>query len=205
LGLIIAAVVVHSMVEFPLWYGIVLFPFGVILGALNRSVAGERKINVSRSMTAAVFVGGLMFVAAASWDYTRVVLAFATLELEQQPSYRGPVYTNKPEFSLYSQFFDYCHVAKVNVTSGMDPDNIVFLERVSLRFGFPAILTRLALAYAYNHRQNEALQVLISIKYLHSIAYESTYKDWAGYAKQDPNFYSPLFDRMPKPNSAKNE
>jgi len=201
LSLIIVAAMVHSLVEFPLWNGFLLFPFGVMLGALNRPAAGERVETLSRYWVAAVCSAGLIFVSAASWDYVRVVLAFSTLEAEQRPGYLGPVNTTKPDFSLYAQFFDYCHVPKIAVRQGMNPEEIAFLERASLRFGFPSVLMRLALAYAYNNRQNEALQVLTSIQHLHPSAYEKTYSTWAEYAKQDPNFYTPIFSRMPAPVS----
>lgn len=199
ISLMLVAICMHSMVEFPIWYGFILFPTGVMLGALQVKRLGIRYIEVSRYWIVVVWSVAVLFIGLASWDYYRVMLGFNALHWQQAGKTSGTGSTEKPEWTLYPQFYDYFSVVKVKIYPGMPKRDIQFLEQAALRFSFPPILHRLALAYAYNQRQDEALQVLISIKYLHGVEYEKTYGLWADNAEKDPHYFKVIFQHMPKP------
>jgi hypothetical protein len=201
LSLIIVAIAAHSMVEFPLWHAIVLLPLGVIIGALYRPQLGMRVISISRVWIISLSLCSLISIGGITWDYYRVINGFDALMWQQARLKDGVGSTDKPEFTLFTQFYDYFHIVKIKIYPGMPAEDINFLERASLRFTYPPILMRLAMAYIYNQRPTEALQVLITIQRLHRAAYVKTYETWRQYAQQDPNLFKEVFKRMPKPDS----
>ena len=81
----------------------------------------------------------------------------------------------------------------------MPKSDLEFLEREALRFTFQPVLSRLALAYANNHRSNEALQVLLIIHQLHIELYPTVYAEWQNLALTNRDLYGQIFSRLPKP------
>jgi len=199
IGLMLVAISVHSMVEFPLWHGFVLMPFGVMVGALHVERIGWENLFVGRkwllafSVTAAVLFGGI------TWDYMRVVDGFTALKWIQEGKKTGVGSIDRPEFTLFSQYYDYFHLIKIDVNPGMSKEDMKFLERVALRNGFTPILGRLAIAAANNGRPAEALQALIVIQRLDGVDYPAVYENWRGYAAGSVALYGGIFHRMPKP------
>jgi O-antigen ligase len=199
LSLIIIAAILHSMVEYPLWYGIVLFPFGVIVGALDPSRLSAKVLEVSRFWIIGLCSLAFVSMIAITTDYYRVMLGFNALVWQQAGEKNGIGSTDRPQFTVFPQYYDYFRLAKITVSPGMDVKEIDFLERSAMRFAYPPILMRLAMAYAYNKRQDEALQVLVTIQRLHKDEYESSYESWEKFAQHDPNIFAVIFAHMPKP------
>ena len=199
LSLILIAVAAHSMVEFPLWNAYVLVPFGVMVGALHGDGLGARQVSLARAWLILFLVGALSAVGFVSWDYHRVVQGFQALYWQQTGDARGEGGTEKPAFTLFPQFFDYMRIDKIKLYTGMPKSDITFLENMALSFGFPPVLERLALAYAFNHRPAEAVQVMVSEQRLHELYYPKSYALWATYAKQDPALFAQVFNHLPKP------
>jgi len=203
IGLILIAIVVHSMVEFPLWNAFILIPFGVMVGAVHGKQLGIATLSLARAWMGIVAFGAVVAIVVACWDYQRVTDGFQSAYREQvlhQPDDGG---TNKPEWTLFPQFFDYFRINKIAIYSGMPASDIEFLEKMSLNFGFPPVLERLALAYALNQRPAEAVQVLISSQRLNINYYPNTYALWGSYAKQNPAMFGQIFVSLPLPEKAK--
>ena len=199
--LIFAALGVHSLVEFPLWYATVLIPFGLLIGALHRPELGEKAFALARGWALSAALAMMVFMLVAAWDYLRVVIGFGAMMREQlgKPVLSGS--TVKPELTLYSQFYDYFQVSKIKVEPGISAADVAFLERASIRFCYAPVLQRLALAYVYTSRPNEALQVLFTIERLQTRDYVKTYALWSTFAQQDPVNFAEIFKRMPKPKA----
>ena len=201
-SLVFLAIAVHSLVEYPLWYAIMLLPFGILIGAVHDDKMGGRVLQAagaSRRWVLALCLGSVLFMGGMTWDYRRLMIGFGALVLEQQGLHSSQGNTDKPEFSLFPQFYDYLHIAKVNIFPGMPAKDIQFLEKMAVRFGFPPVLQRLAMAYAYNQRAAEALQVLVSVQRLHNDEYTGVYATWVDYAKKDPHYFAEIVKRLPVP------
>jgi hypothetical protein len=140
-------------------------------------------------------------MVGVTWDYRRVMIGFTVLEQEQRGVYSTEFTTNRPAYTLFSQFYDYFYIARVKVYPGMPAQDIQFLEKMAIRFGFPPILERLAMAYAYNQRPSEALQVMATVERLHNPAYTGVYARWHSYADKDAGHFLAIFNRMPRPTS----
>lgn len=198
MSMMLLAILMHSLVEFPLWYAYILMPFGVMVGALSVAQLGWRDVVVNKKGATAFFLASTLLISAITWDHNRVVNGFVALAWQQAGQKSGVGSTEKPDFTLFPQFYDYFRVAKLPIGPGMPKEDIQFLERVSLRFAFTPVLARLAIAYAENQRPTEALQVLIAIHRLDHADYPRIYAHWKTYAEKNPGLYGEIFKRMPR-------
>lgn len=202
-SLLLLAIMVHSMVEYPLWFGIILIPFGVMVGALQVERLGWVDVVLHRYWFAVLGLCSTLALGGIVWDYSRVMTGFVALVWQQEGKTSGIGSTVKPPLTLFPQFYDYFRMAKVNVYVGMSGPEISFVETTSLEFAFPPLLMRTAMAYAYNQRPMEALQVLIAIERLHPSQYANTYAVWQGFARKDPAHFAQIVQSLPVPaNSA---
>lgn len=198
MSMVLLAILLHSLVEFPLWFAYMLIPFGVIVGALSIQQLGWRDVMMAKGWAASFLISSVLLISVITWDYNRVVNGFVALAWQQAGEKEGPGSTEKPELTLFPQFYDYFQVAKIKIDHGMPAEDIRFIERVAMRFAFTPVLGRLALAYAANEKPTEALQVLIAIHRLNGADYLKIYKLWKGYAQQYQGVYREIFKRMPR-------
>jgi O-antigen ligase len=89
---VIAVILLHSMLEYPLWYGPFQVAFGLSLWLLWRSgrapaaqTAVARAIPYLSFLTAAVLLGGACY---AAWDYHRISQIYLSPE-QRSPAYRA--------------------------------------------------------------------------------------------------------------------
>lgn len=198
MSLLLLAILVHSLVEFPLWFAYMLMPFGVMVGALSIAQLGWREVIVAKKWVGGVLVLSVLILSGITWDFNRVKNGFVALAWQQAGEKEGIGSTDKPELTLFPQFYDYFQVAKIDIQPGMPKEDIQFIERVALRFAFTPVLGRLAVAYAQNQRPTEALQVLIAIHRLNGVDYPKIYTLWEGYAQEHPAVFGEIFKRMPR-------
>ena len=199
ISLVFVAIGVHSMVEFPLWYGLVLIPFGLMVGALHVQKLGYQAVQIGRAWIVGVTVLAIGLVGVITWDYNRVVVGFATIKSMQEGNKPDTKLIAMPDYTLFPEYFDYFHIVEVKVVPKMPPEDIQFLGKISLRFAFAPVLERLAMTYIDNLRPNEALQVLIVLSRLQVSEYDQVYKRWKQYAQENPVMYGEVVKRMPKP------
>jgi hypothetical protein len=199
LSLILLSVAFHSLVEYPLWFGYILIPIGVITGALHSERLGWTDYKRSRIFAAITVIPVVLLVAAIVWDYQGIANGFVSIMNQQASGKTKIIVMDKPEFTFYPQYYDYFHINNINIYPGMPGEDISFLERASLRFAFPPILQRLSMAYAYNKRPTEALRVLLVIQKLHENDYSETYARWGDFAQKEPDYFREIFKRLPQP------
>jgi len=83
---LLGAIVLHSMLEYPLWYGPFQLVFGLCLGFLWRGSQEARlKRNAGPSLAAAAVL--MVAVGYATWDYTRISQIYLARE-ERLPAWR---------------------------------------------------------------------------------------------------------------------
>jgi hypothetical protein len=203
LSLILLAIAIHSLVEFPLWFCFVLVPFGVLLGALHVERLGWENYVIARGWLVGFFTAAALIATGLTWDYLRVVNGFVALKSQVEGKIPDVGSTDKPDFTVFPQYYDFFRLFKISVGPGISDADLHFLEHVSLRFGHPLILARLALTYANNNRPNEALQVLITMQRLFAGNYADVYAAWKEYAQLSPSLYAEIFNRLPTPEITK--
>jgi len=196
ISFIFVAIFVHSMVEFPLWYAIFLIPFGIMIGALHTQSMGMETRQVKRIWVPVVVGISLLCMVVIHQDYFRMARGFDAIAKIQAGDKRYLPNIKKPEWTLFPQYYDYFHIVEITPAAGLSAKDLLFLERISMRFGFAPILDRLAIAYSNNHRPAEALKVLTVIERLNTPEYADTYEEWRGYARNNPALYGEIFKRM---------
>lgn len=83
---LLGAIVLHSMLEYPLWYGPFQLVFGICLGFLwPGSQEARLKRNAGPSLAAAAVL--MVAVGYAAWDYTRISQIYLARE-ERLPAWR---------------------------------------------------------------------------------------------------------------------
>jgi O-antigen ligase len=198
--LMISSVAVHSMVEFPLWFACFLMPFAVMIGAVHSQTMGVHAVGIGRKFTAMLLVTTLGLFSWIFFDYSRLVKGFEALNHQNEWNAEWHESIKKSDYSFVPQYFDYLHIVEVKIYPGMPNSDIRFIQRVALRFAFPPILARLAMAYAYNQQPNEALHTLIVSRQLNSNSYPDTYDEWLEFAKNNPKYFADIVNRLPKPD-----
>lgn len=201
LSLILISVMLHSMVEYPLWFGFYAVPFALIVGALHAGRLGFLDITVPRVATSlfalACLVGGLFICQ----DVVKISGAFSIAEEHALPISLAEAFP-KPGLTTSPQFYDYLYLRDIKIDPQTARENIPVFEKMSLRFGFTPVLESLALLYALDNRPDPAVVALTKIERLHDLnntSYSNVYKDWETLAANNPDPIENIFSRMPLP------
>ncbi|MDB5763698.1 MAG: hypothetical protein JWQ21_2693 [Herminiimonas sp.] len=194
-ALFFLAVLVHSMVEYPLWYAIVLMPFAFLVGMVHQEQFGSTKIELSRYPVFALAFLMASGLVGIGMDYRRVVAGFQEVEFEAMGLKWDEASTQKPAFTIFPYMFDYFRFLDMTVHEQMPPQEIAFMERVTKRFGGVLPLTRMSQVYALNGREDDAVKSALAVQRLHGSRYNQVYEDW----RRAPAQYQYIFKRLPPP------
>lgn len=182
------AVSVHSMVEFPLWYANVLIPIAIWMGALHQHRWQTPTRVVPRALPAVVGIVGLILVMLVTLDYVRVVRGFKAFQGIAHLSEVSQEAIAKPKWTLLPEYFDYFQLMNVAPRPGMRAEEIAFVERLSLRFGYVHVLNKLAEVYAWNGQEEKALRTMVTLQRLHPITYPTYFDYWQRKANEQASF-----------------
>jgi hypothetical protein len=170
--LFLIAVLVHSLVEFPLWYAYVLIPTAFLMGMVHHDQLGARAIRVPRGYPLALSLVMAVGLVGIATDYRRVVLGFRALGWENLGLKADEGSTEPPDFTVFPQFYDYFRFAKTRAHAGMSSEEIAFMEKVAKRFGYAPVLMRMSVVYALNDRPDDAARAMMTLKKLHKGHYK---------------------------------
>lgn len=194
--LVFLAVIVHSMVEYPLWYAIVLVPFALLVGMVHQERLSSLKISLPQYFVSAIALGMAVNLLWIGNDYRRVVSGLNALEFEAMGLSMNSNAMQKPTFTVFPYMYDYFTLMTMPVNDKMTAEQIVFMERISKRFGGAFVLTKMSQAYAMNGKEDEAVNAMLTIKRLHhDEKYSEAYEQW----RKAPTQYSNIFSRLPSP------
>lgn len=193
------AVGVHSMVEFPLWYAYVLLPMAVLMGMLHqmRWPTQTWVITLPRAVTVAISVVGMVVLVLVTLDYQRVVSGFKAFRQTETIAGVPQEAIARPALTLLPDYFDYFQLMKITPKEKMSVQEIAFIERMSLRFGYVHVLNKLAEVYVLNGQTTKAQRTLLTLQRLHPVAYPGYFDYWQNLAQHDPRFAA-VFLTMPK-------
>ncbi|WP_189345883.1 PglL family O-oligosaccharyltransferase [Undibacterium macrobrachii] len=198
--MMLLAVGVHSMVEFPLWYAYVLLPVGLMMGAAHQLQQPQAAWQISRGWVQASIAICFAILAFAWVDYHRVVNGFVAFRQTKDYALIPKEKIQAPRWTLMPDYFDYFKLLLVTPRSGMSPEEIQFVITCSHRFGYVHILDKLAQVYVLNNQVDAAKRVMQSLQRLHPIVYPEYYDYWQSLAKTDER-YAAVFATMPARNA----
>ncbi|MBC3884337.1 PglL family O-oligosaccharyltransferase [Undibacterium griseum] len=197
-GMCLVAACVHSLVEFPLWYGYVLFPVLIMAGMLHQQrwpVAAT--VRLRKDVAVAVTAIALFCMMGITWDYQRVVRGFNVLRWEQTGNQVDLKQLEQPRLTLFPQFFAYFHLMKIAPAEGMSAEDIAFVEHWTPRFGFVHILNKLAEVSVLNGKREQAVRAMQTLQRLHPDLYPEYFDYWKAKGASDAR-YQQVFLSMPR-------
>ena len=194
--MLLLAVGVHSLVEFPLWYAYVLMPVGVILGALHQMRWQHTSLSLSRSV-AWITVPTCFAMLVWAWiDFHRVVDGFVAFREEKNYALIPEDKVRAPSWTLMPDFYDYFKLMRMTPVAGLSAEDMKFIETTSKRFGFVHILSKQAEIYVLNGQIDAAKKTMLSLQRLHPWSYPEYYDYWQKLAESDTRF-AEVFVEMP--------
>jgi len=191
------AVMVHSMVEFPLWYAYILLPVAMLMGMLQQNRWPANGVVLPSVLIISGALMTLVLIVVLSLDYRRVVQAFDVLRSEGAKNQKS---LQQPAITIFPQFYDYFKLMGIVPAEGMNDDEIAFIERATYRFGFMHNLNKLAEVCVLNGRHDQAIQVMRTLQRLHPDGYPEYFDYWRAKAELDPRYMN-VFKKMLPRNS----
>jgi hypothetical protein len=111
---LLALMLLHSMLEYPLWYGPFQVAFGAAIGWLLPVQRAPRPW--AHATGAALALASLAAIGHAAWDYERVSQIYLTME-ERRPAWREDTLAHVRKSWLFSGQARFADLTLANVTS----------------------------------------------------------------------------------------
>ncbi|MEB0139358.1 Wzy polymerase domain-containing protein [Undibacterium sp. CCC2.1] len=192
----LVAALVHSMVEFPLWYAYVLIPVALLMGMLHQRRWPSRGRRVATCWVHAAVALACLVLVGVCWDYQRVVAGFRVLRWDASPAGISNPALVAPRYTLFPQYFAYFKLMQMPLHADMAAADIAYFEYWTPRFGFVHILNKLAEVYVLNGQPQAALRMMQTLQRLHPDAYPEYFDYWRAQARVDTR-YAVVLHGMP--------
>lgn len=188
---VLAVLAVHSMLEYPLWYGPFQMALGLALGLLHtaRTPAASQAACVRRAMWPALL---LVSVAYAAWDYTRVSQIYLEPQ-ERLAAYRDDTLEQVRRSKLFrnqAEFADLTLTPLTRANAQWTHDLALALLHYSPE---PKVIEKVIESATLLGRDDEAVWHLARLR----AAFPTAYKEWSGRRSSEsagqPAFHSPDF------------
>ncbi|MGK6308169.1 PglL family O-oligosaccharyltransferase [Variovorax sp. DT-64] len=184
---LLAAIVLHSLLEYPLWYGPFQLVFGLCLGFLwpsspKKTVASpEGRPVFAPSLAAALAL--MAIVAYAAWDYTRVSQLYLARE-ERVPAWRDDTLAKVQDSWLFANQVKFAELALMPVTTANAGEVHALAQRLVHFSPEPRVIVKLIDSAMLLGREVEASEQATRFR----IAFPDEYARWlAREAMDDPS------------------
>ena len=125
--MVLAVIGVHSLLEYPLWYGPFQLALGLCLGLLWRDDAAARPAPAAaRHVPTVLAVVSLALVAYAAWDYRRISQVYLPPD-QRAPAYRDDTLAKAQRSWLYQRQVKFAALSVAEVT----PDNAASMHALA--------------------------------------------------------------------------
>jgi len=112
---LLAVILLHSLLEYPLWYGPFQLVFGLCLGILWPGSPQRPKANSSRKLATFAAAACIALIGYAAWDYTRISQIYLPREARLL-AYRDDTLAKLQGSWLFSRQVDFAEVTLTAVT-----------------------------------------------------------------------------------------
>ncbi|QFZ82666.1 polymerase [Variovorax paradoxus] len=112
---LLGVILLHSLLEYPLWYGPFQLVFGLCLGILWPASPQRPKANSSRKLAAFAAAAWIALIGYAAWDYTRISQIYLPREA-RLPAYRDDTLAKLQGSWLFSRQVDFAELTLTAVT-----------------------------------------------------------------------------------------
>ncbi|WP_447779647.1 PglL family O-oligosaccharyltransferase [Variovorax boronicumulans] len=111
---LLGVILLHSLLEYPLWYGPFQLVFGLCLGILWPA-SPKRPKAISRKLTTFAAAAWIAVIGYAAWDYTRISQIYLPREA-RLPAYRDDTLAKLQGSWLFSRQVDFAELTLTAVT-----------------------------------------------------------------------------------------
>ncbi|WP_253252570.1 PglL family O-oligosaccharyltransferase [Variovorax boronicumulans] len=112
---LLGVILVHSLLEYPLWYGPFQLVFGLCLGILWPASPKRPEANGRKLAAFAAAAAWVVVIGYAAWDYTRISQIYLPRDA-RMPAYRDDTLAKLQGSWLFSRQVDFAEVTLTSVT-----------------------------------------------------------------------------------------
>jgi len=159
LVMLLGAVGIHAMLEFPLHYAYFLLPVGLVIGVLNQRLMPQSVCTTPRWTLLVLWLMGALLLAGIIRDYFKVESSFQEARFELAHIGNAPQ-GQPPDVLLLNQLRERINYMRFEVKPGMTPAELDWLQKVVNAYPGGGAAYKAARALALNQKPAEALQWL---------------------------------------------
>jgi len=190
---LLAVILVHSLLEYPLWYGPFQLVFGLCLGMLwparqtqeSSPRLSKRWVPDRRRFQALASIALLSFVVYAAWDYTRISQIYLPRD-ERLPPWQDDTLAKVRDSWLFARQVDFAELTLTPVTHENAARMHALAERTLHFSPEPRVIVKLIESAELSGHEDEARLIAERFR----VAYPGAYAHWL---RQNPG------DRAPAP------
>ena len=176
----------HAMLEYPLSYGYLLLPVGLVIGMLNVRLGFPSWRAGGRWVLFCLWIPGVLLLTVMVRDYSRVESSYLALRFEfanlQSAAPKEP-----PDVLVLTHLREMIRYARFEPHPGMSEAELKWMLGVANLYPSAGIIHKLAAALAWNGRPAEArLWLARMCKMVHPGQCEAVRSAWANQALNDP-------------------
>ena len=186
--MVLVAVGIHALLEFPLQYAYFLIPAGLVIGILNvRLKSGVVRLT-SRWPLVGLVTAAVIAIGITVRDYQRVDESYGLLRLEQSliGESRGPM-GGPPDVWVLTHLRDWIKLARTQPRENMEPQALLDMENSASAYPSMSSAYKLAKALALNGQPERARDWLAKIcKFSDARDCRLAQRSWEREAFDDP-------------------
>jgi O-antigen ligase len=181
---LLGVIVLHSLLEYPLWYGPFQLVFGLCLGFLwpsppsKAAPAPDGRTAVAASLVAALPL--IAIVAYAAWDYTRISQLYLARE-ERLPAWRDDTLAKVQDSWLFANQVKFAELALTTVDRTNAAKVHALAQRLLHFSPEPCVIVKLIESATLLGRDEEAFEQAKRFR----IAFPRDYANWLGHQPRD--------------------
>lgn len=160
---------IHAMLEYPLEYAYFLIPAGLLIGCIEASTpqANIRLVTIPRKVFAGCLAAMTVVSILVAGEWLAAEANYRSLRFESARIGEQDMASEPPNFRLLTQLSAFLTFARTEATPDMSAEQVEWMHKVSMRFGYPPAMLRYALAAGLNGRPREAEITLQRICHIH--------------------------------------
>ncbi len=181
---LLAVILVHSLLEYPLWYGPFQLVFGLCLGMLwparasgDRASPPSKKTKTwlpdGRKLSALASIALLSFVVYAAWDYTRISQIYLPRD-ERLPPWQDDTLAKVRDSWLFARQVDFAELTLTPVTHENAARMHALAERTLHFSPEPRVIVKLIESAELSGHEDEARLIAERFR----VAYPGAYAHW---------------------------
>lgn len=179
---LLGVIVLHSFLEYPLWYGPFQLVFGLCLGFLRPSP--PRKTTPAREPVFAPILAAALalmaIVAYAGWDYARISQLYLARE-DRLPAWRDDTLAKAKDSWLFANHVKFAELALTKIDSANAEEVHALAQRVLHFSPEPRVIVKLIESATLLGRDEEAFEQAARFK----IAFPREYARWLDHQPMD--------------------